>query len=108
SLARGAEVLNLFSYTGAFALHAVAGGAAHVLNVDSSADALSLSERGAADNGFGDRILHQRADVFDAIRAFRTEQRRFDIVIADPPKFAHSAGQVERATRAYKDLNRLA
>jgi 23S rRNA (cytosine1962-C5)-methyltransferase len=108
SLSSGAEILNLFSYTGAFALHAAAGGAAKIHNIDSSADALALSERIAAENGFADRIVHQRADVFDAIRAFRDEKRLFDVVIADPPKFAHSAGQVQRATRAYKDLNRLA
>jgi 23S rRNA (cytosine1962-C5)-methyltransferase len=108
SLSSGAEVLNLFSYTGAFALHAAAGGARRVLNVDSSADALALSGRAAAVNGFSDRVDHLRADVFDAIRGFRTEGRRFDIVIADPPKFAHSAGQIERAARGYKDLNRVA
>lgn len=108
SLSNGAEVLNLFSYTGAFALHAAAAGATRVTNVDSSADALSLSERTASENGFADRITHLRADVFEAIRAFRAENRLFDVVVADPPKFAHSAGQVERAARAYKDLNRLA
>jgi 23S rRNA (cytosine1962-C5)-methyltransferase len=108
SLSSGMEVLNLFSYTGAFSLHAAAGGARRILNVDSSADALALSERSAAENGFSDRIDHVRADVFDKIRAFRSEGRRFDIVIADPPKFAHSAGQVDRAARGYKDLNRVA
>jgi 23S rRNA (cytosine1962-C5)-methyltransferase len=108
SLSSGAEVLNLFSYAGAFSLHAAAGGAHRILNVDSSADALALSERSAAENGFSDRVDHSRADVFESIRAFRSEGRRFDIVIADPPKFAHSAGQVERAARGYKDLNRVA
>jgi 23S rRNA (cytosine1962-C5)-methyltransferase len=108
SLSNGAEVLNLFSYTGAFSLHAAAGGARRILNVDSSADALALSERSAAENGFSDRVDHSRADVFDCIRAFRSEGRQFDVVIADPPKFAHSAGQVERAARGYKDLNRIA
>jgi 23S rRNA (cytosine1962-C5)-methyltransferase len=108
SLSSGAEVLNLFSYTGAFSLHAAAGDARRILNIDSSADALALSERAAAENGFSDRIDHLRVDVFDGIRGFRSEERRFDIVIADPPKFAHSAGQVERAARGYKDLNRIA
>lgn len=108
SLSNGAEVLNLFSYTGAFSLHAAAGGAGRILNVDSSAEALALSERSAAENGFSGRIDHSRADVFDCIRGLRSEGRKFDIVIADPPKFAHSAGQVERAARGYKDLNRIA
>jgi 23S rRNA (cytosine1962-C5)-methyltransferase len=108
SLAEGAEVLNLFSYTGAFALHAAAGGARRTLNVDSSADALALSKRIAAENGLSERMDHEKADVFESIRTMLSEGRLFDIVIADPPKFAHSAGQVERAARGYKDLNRLA
>jgi len=108
ALARGAEVLNLFSYTGAFALHAAQAGAAHITNVDSSAEALSLSEAMAAENGVADRVEHTRADVFDAVRKLRSEGRTFDLVIADPPKFARSAGQVDKAARGYKDLNRLA
>ena len=106
--ASGADVLNLFSYTGAFALHAASAGARHVVNVDSSAAALALSERTAAENGLAARIEHLRADAFDALRRFRDEGRTFDVVIVDPPKFAHTASQVDRAARAYKDLSRVA
>jgi 23S rRNA (cytosine1962-C5)-methyltransferase len=106
--ARGGEVLNLFSYTGGFSLHAAAGGALRAVNVDSSADALALSERIAQRNGVEGRVEHVRADAFDALRRFRDEGRTFDVVVVDPPKFAHSAGQVDRAARAYKDLNRVA
>jgi 23S rRNA (cytosine1962-C5)-methyltransferase len=104
----GGEVLNLFSFAGSFALHAVASGATKVVNVDSSADALALSERNANENGFSDRIEHVRADAFEALRRFRDEGRTFDGVVLDPPKFAHSSAQVDRAARAYKDLNRVA
>lgn len=107
ALSHGAEVLNLFSYTGGFGLHAAAAGAKHVLNVDSSAEALALSERMAAVNG-ATRVAHLKADVFELLRSLRAESKTFDVVIADPPKFAHSAGQVDRAARGYKDLNRLA
>jgi 23S rRNA (cytosine1962-C5)-methyltransferase len=104
----GAEVLNLFSYTGAFGLHAAQGGATRVVNVDSSADALALSERTAAENGFAERIEHVRGDAFDALRKFRDAGRTFDLVIVDPPKFAHTQSQVDSAARAYKDLSRVA
>ena len=95
AVANGAQVLNLFSYTGAFALHAAKAGAAHVVNVDSSAEALALSKRTAEENGLASRVEHVRADAFDALRRFREEGRMFDVVIVDPPKFAHTAGQVE-------------
>jgi 23S rRNA (cytosine1962-C5)-methyltransferase len=106
--ASGADVLNLFSYTGGFALHAAQAGARSVVNVDSSADALSLSEKAAAENHLSTRISHERANVFELIRTYRDEGRTFDIVVCDPPKFAHGAAQVDKAARAYKDLSRLA
>jgi 23S rRNA (cytosine1962-C5)-methyltransferase len=106
--APGADVLNVFSYTGAFGLHAARAGAASVVNVDSSADALALSLRTAEENGLSSRIEHVRGDAFEALRRFRDEGRSFDLIILDPPKFAHSAGQVDRAARAYKDLARVA
>lgn len=106
--ASGAEVLNLFSYTGAFALHAAAAGARRVVNVDSSGDALALSERTAAENDLAGAIVHERADVFEILRRFRDEGRTFDGIVVDPPKFVHSAAEVNRGARAYKDLVRLA
>jgi 23S rRNA (cytosine1962-C5)-methyltransferase len=106
--ATGADVLNLFSYTGAFALHAAKAGAQHIVNVDSSAESLALSERTAAENGLSAKMDHLRADAFEALRRFRDEGRTFDVVIVDPPKFAHSTKDVDRAARAYKDLSRVA
>ena len=103
----GVEVLNAFAFTGAFAAHALAAGARHVVNVDSSADALALADRNLALNGLADRAEQLQADAFERLRAWRAEGRRFDVVILDPPKFAHNPGQIERAARAYKDLNRI-
>ena len=103
----GATVLNAFSFTGAFAAHALAAGAAHVTNLDSSADALQLAETALAANGFGGRSTQVQADAFEQLRAWRTAGERFDVVILDPPKFAHNTGQIDRAARAYKDLNRI-
>ena len=111
----GAIVLNMFSYTGAFAVHALACGASRVVNVDSSADALALAERNyTLTPALSHPSTHAQeerefvvADAFDDLRARRARNEQFDVVILDPPKFAHNPGQIERAARAYKDLNRL-
>jgi 23S rRNA (cytosine1962-C5)-methyltransferase len=108
-LAAGREVLNCFCYTGGFTIHALAGGAKSVLSVDSSADALALGQQNAALNGQGGNGLEWlEADVFVALRKFRDQNRSFDMVILDPPKFAATAAQAERAARGYKDINLLA
>jgi 23S rRNA (cytosine1962-C5)-methyltransferase len=104
----GADVLNLFSYTGGFSIHAAAAGAKRTVNVDSSAEALALSARIGELNGLGSSIDHLRGDAFEVLRRFRDEGKTFDVVVVDPPKFAHSAAQVDRAARAYKDLCRVA
>ena len=108
--ARGcASVLNCFSYTGGFGLAALAGGAEHVLNVDASADALTLARRNAELNGFGpDRFETLEADVFRFLRSCRDARKSFDLIVLDPPKFAESASAVEHAARGYKDINLLA
>ncbi|RME81700.1 MAG: 23S rRNA (cytosine(1962)-C(5))-methyltransferase RlmI [Caldilineae bacterium] len=106
---RGAEVLNAFSYTGSFAVYALAGGARHVVNLDGSAAALELAARNLELNGF-DRGTWQNleADVFRQLRVWRDEGRRFDLIVLDPPKFAASRSQIQRAARGYKDINWLA
>ncbi len=108
-LAAGREVLNCFCYTGGFSLHAAQGGAKNVLSVDSSADALALGQENAAINGFLPGALEWlEADVFTALRKFRDQNRAWDLIILDPPKFAPTAAQAEKAARGYKDINRLA
>lgn len=109
AIAAGAEVLDAFCYTGGFSLSALAGGAARVTSVDSSADALAGLEANLARNGLdAGRSERLCADVFEALRGFRDRGRSFDLIILDPPKFADSKGHVERACRAYKDINLLA
>lgn len=104
--AAGADVLNCFCYTGGFSLAALAGGAASVLSIDSSGEALALAERNIALNGFdATRAEWRDADVFRSLRTLRDEGRRFDVVVLDPPKFAPAAQHVQRAARAYKDIN---
>jgi 23S rRNA (cytosine1962-C5)-methyltransferase len=108
-LAHGRDVLNCFCYTGGFSLHAVAGGAKSVCSIDSSADALALAQENAVLNGqAGGNLEWREADVFLALRKFRDERRSFDMIILDPPKFAATVAQAEKAARGYKDINLLA
>lgn len=101
-------VLNCFSYTGGFSVYA-AGIAGSVVNVDSSADSVALGLKNLALNGLPARTEDQiTGDVFTVLRKFRTEERAFDLIVLDPPKFAQSQKQVEGATRGYKDINLLA
>lgn len=105
----GREVLNCFSYTGAFTVAALAGGAESVVSVDTSESALALGRENAALNGFASaRLEWRRDDVFDTLREYEAARRGFDLIILDPPKFAASMEQVKKAERAYKDINMLA
>mgnify|MGYP000866563509 CR=1 FL=1 len=109
ALLAGREVLNVFAYTGAFGVYAAAAGAGRVVQVDSSTPALEVAERNMALNGFArpnDEYI--AGDAFEVLRYYREEGQQFDAVVLDPPKFAYSQGQVERACRGYKDLNWLA
>jgi 23S rRNA (cytosine1962-C5)-methyltransferase len=106
---RGASVLNAFSFTGAFAVAALTGGAGRVTNVDSSAPALDLARKNLILNSLSvGNDDFTEGDVFRILRGYRDSGASFDVVILDPPKLAASRSQVERASRAYKDLNWLA
>ncbi len=102
-----AEMLNCFSYTGAFAVAALHSGARHVLNIDSSAPALRQLERNMALNGFADSSWENRCgDVFNHLRELDKEKRKFDLVILDPPKLVDSQRSLMSGARAYQDLAR--
>ncbi|MDD3118378.1 MAG: class I SAM-dependent methyltransferase [Victivallales bacterium] len=105
----GKEVLNCFSYTGAFSAWALAGNARHVTDIDASAYALETAMANYRRNGFAPERCEQLCgDVFQLLRKFRDAARSFDVIILDPPKFAENRGQLPRAARAYKDINLLA
>jgi len=109
TLAKDKDVLDCFCYTGGFTVNALAGGAKSVLGVDSSADALALAKENILLNDLpADRANFIEGDVFQLLRRFRDEGRSFDMIILDPPKFAPTAAQAERAARGYKDINLLA
>lgn len=106
--AAGRDVLNCFCYTGGFSLAALKGGAHSVLSIDSSAEALAIAKRNVTLNGLDPaKAEWSDADVFKMLRTLREQQRSFDLIVLDPPKFAASPDHVERAARAYKDINLL-
>jgi 23S rRNA (cytosine1962-C5)-methyltransferase len=108
SYCAGQDVLDCFCYTGGFSVAAARQGARSVTAIDSSAPALELLAANLALNGVGAPVEPVEGDVFKLLRQYRHEGRQFDIVILDPPKFAHNQGQLERATRGYKDINLIA
>ncbi|HEX5808145.1 MAG TPA: class I SAM-dependent methyltransferase [Anaerolineales bacterium] len=100
------DVLDGFCYAGGFTVNALLAGAKSVVSIDSSADALELLKENIARNDLeAARQTSIEGDVFQLLRRFRDEGRSFDMIILDPPKFAPTAAQVERAARAYKDIN---
>jgi len=79
-----------------------------VLSIDSSADALQLAQHNVELNGLdASRAEWQDNDVFEALRKLRDQNRKFDLIVLDPPKFAPTAAFAEKAARAYKDINLL-
>jgi 23S rRNA (cytosine1962-C5)-methyltransferase len=108
-LAQDKDVLDCFCYTGGFTVNSLAGGATSVLSIDSSADALDLAKENIALNDLpAEKAAFIEGDVFQLLRRFRDENRSFDMIILDPPKFAPTAAQAERAARGYKDINLFA
>jgi len=101
------RVLNVFSYTGAFSVIAARAGAAAVTSIDSSGPALEVAARNAALNGVDIGELVE-ADAFTALRGLRDRAKQYDLILLDPPKLANSEQQLDKASRAYKDLNLLA
>jgi 23S rRNA (cytosine1962-C5)-methyltransferase len=103
------RVLNCYCYTGGFSVAALAGGAAQVTSVDSSAPALERVQAHVRLNGFDEgRSECVDADANTFLRDSLKAGRRFDAIVLDPPKFAPTASHADRAARAYKDINRLA
>lgn len=109
AFAKNKSVLNCFSYTGGFSVYALGSGAKNVLQVDASAASLELANKNIELNGFNlSDVENINDDVFNVLRKFRDERRTFDLIILDPPKFAESASQIQKASRGYKDINLLA
>ena len=101
----GAKVLDLFCYTGAWALHAAAAGAQEVVGVDSSRGAIHLAESNAVVNRMGDLFHAVRENVLEFLKKGR---ETWDVIILDPPAFIKSRSQIKEGQKGYIDINRRA
>ena len=111
SFAKGAQVLDCFSFLGGFALHAARAGAAHVHLLDQSAEAVAASQRNAAANGLADKCSFDTVNVFDwlkaqtAVKPHEKVIPRFDLIVLDPPSFTRNRASVPDALRGYKEIH---
>lgn len=106
--ALGKRVLDCFSYSGGFTLNALNQGASEVMSVDSSALAIETLKQNISLNQF-EKAKHTsvQSDVNKQLRLLKENDEKFDIIILDPPKYAPSRSTLDKASRAYKDLNRI-
>ena len=107
-LAAGARVLDLFCYTGSWALEAARAGAANVVAVDSSGPALALAAQNAKLNGFEDRVAFRELDVTAFLDEEAAKGHQYDLVLVDPPPYARSKKDLIEALVRYERLNRKA
>ena len=109
--AKGAQVLDCFSFLGGFGLHAARAGAAHVHMLDQSADAVAASLRNAEANGLKKTVTAEAINVFDWFKAnasARPHERvvpRYDLIVLDPPSFTRTRASVPDALRGYKEIH---
>lgn len=109
--ARGARVLDAFCFLGGFSLHAARAGAAHVLGLDQSEEAVQAATQNASENGLSERCTFEAANVFDWLKASTTAGPnekivpRYDLVILDPPSFTRTRDSVPDALRGYKEIH---
>ncbi len=102
---KGKKVLNCFAYTGAFSVYALKGGAEQVVNVEFSPSAIELGKEIMKLNFLDERSEFVGGDAFEVLRKMKKRKEMFDLIILDPPKFAHTQGSIENALRGYKDIN---
>ena len=102
------SVLDVFSYAGGWGVQAAAAGASSVVCVDSSANALQLVQHNAALNNAGDRVSSEQGKAVDVMKALQKEQRRFDIIVLDPPAFIKRKKDQKQGEKAYHQINELA
>jgi 23S rRNA (cytosine1962-C5)-methyltransferase len=105
----GPRVLNCFAYTGGFTLSALKAGSHEVVSIETSDSAVALAKENVLANGFDlQRCKWINEDVFVELRKMRDRAEKFDAIVLDPPRFASSSRQINRAARGYKDINLLA
>ena len=106
-LAKGKTVLDVFSYAGGFSIHALANGAKELTSIDISKQALALAVENGKLNTYNGRHNTIAGDAFEVMRQMISKGKRFDVVVIDPPSFAKSKKEIEKAKKKYKQLAQL-
>ena len=104
-IVKGAEVLGAFTYTGTFEIHAAHYGAKSVLGLDISENAVQQANRNAALNGLEQIVRFETANAFDVLKQWTKEDRKYDVVMLDPPAFTKSRATLQKAITGYKEIN---
>ncbi len=104
-IAKDADVLGAFTYTGTFEIHAAHYGAKSVLGLDISEHAVAQATRNAELNGLGNVCTFQAVNAFDVLKQWGKDGRQYDMVMLDPPAFTKSREQIPKALSGYKEIN---
>ncbi|MER3498898.1 MAG: rRNA large subunit methyltransferase I [Chitinophagaceae bacterium] len=104
-IVKDAEVLGAFTYTGTFEIHAAHYGAKSVLGLDISDNAVQQANENARLNGLEKSVQFQAANAFDVLKQWSKEERKFDVVMLDPPAFTKSRETIQKAITGYKEIN---
>ncbi|MGI8600756.1 MAG: class I SAM-dependent rRNA methyltransferase [Chitinophagaceae bacterium] len=104
-IVKGSDVLGAFTYTGTFEIHAAAYGAKSVLGLDISANAVAQANKNAELNGLSHIVKFEVANAFDVLKQWGKEDKKWDVVMLDPPAFTKSRATIEKAITGYKEIN---
>ena len=104
-IVKGADVLEMFCYTGTFSVHAGAYGARSVKGIDISEKAVQQARRNAALNGLGQVCTFEALNAFDVLKVWAKEKKGYDVVVLDPPAFTKSRENIQKAVSGYKEIN---
>jgi len=104
-IVKGGDVLGAFTYTGTFEIHAAHYGAKSVFGIDISANAVEQANRNAALNGLQNICRFETMNAFDVLKVWGKEGKQWDVVMLDPPAFAKSRDNIEKAITGYKEIN---
>jgi 23S rRNA (cytosine1962-C5)-methyltransferase len=104
-IVKGADVLGAFTYTGTFEIHAAHYGAKSVLGLDISENAVVQANKNAELNGLQNIVRFETANAFDVLKQWTKEDKRYDVVMLDPPAFTKSRATLQKAITGYKEIN---
>ena len=105
NIVKDADVLGAFCYTGSFEISAGYYGAKSVLGLDISQSAIDMCNKNAALNGLENVCHFECVNAFDVLKNLTKEEKRWDVVMLDPPSFAKSRSSIDKAVTGYKEIN---